>query len=155
MRHAKEQFRTSNTGHLAVAALPNSVLLDYGIEGRPLDLTDMLPAGARVLWPGGSPVTTPPPAIVVLDGTWSQVRTMRARIRPLPSLPTLDLPPPAVAPLRIRTAPEPGAMATLEAVAAALDVVGEREAAATLAGFFRLVVARQRGMRGERVSETG
>ena len=38
VRHASEVSRTSNTGHLAVAALSNSLLVDYGLPGRPLDL---------------------------------------------------------------------------------------------------------------------
>jgi DTW domain-containing protein YfiP len=149
VRHASEVSRTSNTGHLAVAALSNALLVDYGLPGRPLDLRPVLGDRARVLWPGGGTDVEPPDTLVVLDGSWSQVRTMRARIPPLMGLPSLDLPAPTEAPRRIRTAPTAGAMATMEAVAAALVLLGEREQGEALGRFFSLVVARQRRMRGE------
>ncbi len=150
VRHTAEIARTSNTGRVVARALPNCTMVDHGVAGQPLDLTGHVGADAWVLYPGGAPAREPTSirTIVVLDGSWSHVRSMRRRIPPLGALPSLSLPAPAIAPLRIRRSPEPEHLATIEAVAAALDFVGEPGPAAQLRAIFALMAGRMRDLRG-------
>lgn len=149
VRHVSETNKTSNTGHVAARALANATLVDHGVAGAPLDLRGRLGDGARVLYPG-------PPSrdlddvrtIVVLDASWSQARGMRRRIPPLGDLPALSLPAPAVAPLRMRRGQEPDQLATIEAIAAALDLLGEPGPAAELRRVFAVMATRMRDLRG-------
>lgn len=148
VRHCSERAKTSNTGRLLADAVPGSVLVDHGLAGEPTDLTPLLGPDAWVLYPGGG---APPPRVgtlVVLDGSWSQVRGMRWRISPLASLPSFSLPAPEAAPLRARRAPGPDRLATIEAVAAALDLLGEPEPAAGLRALFAVMAGRLRDLRG-------
>jgi len=150
VRHAAEIPKTSNTGRIAAMALANAVLLDHGLQDQPLDLGPLVEGDARVLFPGGgapaqgSDVRT----LVVLDGSWSHVRGMRWRIPPLERVPSLGLPAPAVAPLRMRRGKSPEQLATIEAVAAALDVLGEPEPAERLRTLFSVMAVRMRDLRG-------
>ena len=120
VRHHREQHRSSNTGRLAHLALPNSEIIDYG--GR---CVAELPAleGAWLLFPGGGsgmPVE-PPKQLVVLDATWSQARRMFLKIAALRGLPILQLAPGPMAAARLRKAPGPGMVSTIEAIARALE----------------------------------
>lgn len=149
VRHASELRKTSNTGHIAARALANGLLVDWGVQGAPLDLRGRLGEGAHVLYPGTpSRDVADVRTIVVLDGSWSQVRGMRHRVPPLGELPTLSLPAPAVAPLRIRRGNEPQQLATIEAIAAALELLGEPGPAAQLLGIFAVMAQRMRDLRG-------
>ncbi|MDP2314106.1 MAG: tRNA-uridine aminocarboxypropyltransferase [Pseudomonadota bacterium] len=150
VRHYTEVPRTSNTGRVVARALPNCAMVDHGLPGARLDLTGHVAPEAWVLYPGAAPARAPTTVrtIVVLDGSWSHVRTMRRRITPLGSLPSLSLPAPPVAPLRIRRTETPVQLATIEAVAAALDFVGEPEPAAQLRALFALMAGRMRDLRG-------
>lgn len=150
VRQRVERFRTSNTGWLVARSLPTSELYDHGMPGQPLDLTAVVGPDAWVLGPGA-----PPPredavvrTVVVIDGAWSQVRGMRRRIPPLASLPTLSLPSPDVAPARMRRPLRPGQLATVEAVAAALELLGEEDAGKGLRDVFAVHAARVRALRG-------
>jgi DTW domain-containing protein YfiP len=150
VRHCAEIARSSNTGRLVARALPGTTLVDHGRAGHPLDLTGHLDPDAFVLFPGTSPPqpSVPIGTVVVLDGSWSHVRTMRWRIPPLAGLRTLSLPAPAIAPMRVRRTNEPYQLATIEAVAAALDFAGEPEPAARLREVFAVLAARMRDLRG-------
>lgn len=147
VRHCREIWRTSNTGRLVARALPNCTLVDHGLRGAPSDLGD-LGADAWLLFPGGAPPREVPDVgtLVVLDGTWAQVRSMRYRIPPLPRLRVLSLPPPVEAPLRVRASPNPDALATIEAVADALELLEGPEPAARLRAVFDAMARRMRGM---------
>lgn len=149
VRHASEIAKTSNTGRMAARALENALLLDHGVPGRRLDLSALLEPDARVLYPG--PGVAPGEAVrtlVVLDGSWSHVRGMRWRIPPLAGLRSLGLPAPVVAPLRMRRGQHPDQLATIEAIAGALDALGEPDAAGALRGVFHTMAARMRDLRG-------
>lgn len=150
VRQRVEMFRSSNTGWLVARALPNSALYDHGLPGPRLDLTDVVGPDAWVLGPGARP---PPDdaavrTLVVLDGAWSQVRGMRARTPPLAGLPTFSLPSPEQAPMRMRRPLRPGQLATVEAVAGALEWLGEDEAGRGLREAFAVHAARVRALRG-------
>ena len=149
VRHCNEINRTSNPGRVAARVLQGSVVVDHGLEGQPLDLTGALGPDAWVLAPGPPPPPNPTVrTLVVLDGTWSQVKGMRRRIPPLQGLPALSLPAPARAPLRMRRGETPDQLATIEAIAAALELLGEPEPAAALRDVFTCMATRMRDLRG-------
>lgn len=150
VRHAAEINKTSNTGRLAHLLLSNSALVDHGVERQPVDLTGHLGDRPFVLAAGATPLVDPPEVstLVVIDSTWATAKSMRWRIPPLPSVPTLSLPAPVLAPLRMRRGTEPEQMATIEAIAAALDFLGEPEPAAHLRALFATMSERLRTLRG-------
>lgn len=143
VRHHTERHRSSNTGRLAHLALPNSEIVEHGGLGG----LAQLPAldGAWLVFPEGEPATgapePPPRQLVVLDATWSQARRMYRKLAALRGLPVLHLP---VAPMpasRLREAPAPGRVSTIEAIARALRLVeGDAVAAPLEALFARAVV---------------
>ena len=150
VRHTAEVNKTSNTGRLVAQALSNSILVDHGVPEHVLDLTDTLAEPAWVLAMGGAPPADPPVVgtLVVIDSSWSSAKGMRWRIPPLARLPTLTLPPPTVTPLRMRRGAVPEQMATIEAVAAALNLLGEPGPAEHLNRLFRTMSERLRALRG-------
>lgn len=145
VRHHFEQWRSSNTGRLAHLALPSSELVDYGGTQRA-----ELPAldGAWLVFPEGEPTRVcpqpPPRALVVLDATWSQARRMFRKLAALRGLPILRLPDDAMPSARLRTAPGPGRVSTIEAVARALRIVEGDAVAEPLEALFALAVERAR-----------
>jgi DTW domain-containing protein YfiP len=149
VRHTAEIAKTSNTGRMAARALTNALLVDHGVPGQPLDVSALVDDDARVLYPGPAPAErTEVRTLVVLDGSWSHVRAMRWRIPPLPRLRSLALPAPAVAPIRMRRGQHPDQLATIEAIAGALAVLGEPDAAEALRGVFTTMASRMRELRG-------
>jgi DTW domain-containing protein YfiP len=152
LRHASEIRRTTNSGRWAALAL-GADPVDYGrAGGSPVDPALLSAPGTWVLFPSPSPTprgAVRPRRLVVLDASWSQARRMLQRIPALRSLPRLSLePPPAGA--RLRRPPRPRGMSTIEAVARALEWLGEPEAARRLDGVLALAVERQRRRRGPR-----
>lgn len=148
VRHAAEVGKTSNTGRIASRALSNCTLVDHGLPGQPLDLRGAVGPDAWVLYPGGTRRPERVPTLVVLDGSWNHVRGMRRRIPPLEALPSLSLPPPVVAPVRMRRGQQPDQLATMEAIGAALDLLGEPDAGAAIRNLFEVMATRMRDLRG-------
>ena len=145
IRHAQEDNKASNTGRLAHLALARSSLIAYGRPHEPLREEGLVTPGTFLLFPEGPPVTGPLPGctrVIVLDGTWRQARRMRQRILALRGLPILSLPPPAVAPRRMRESPQPEAMSTIESIAAALTALEGATLAAPLLELYAVVVDR-------------
>jgi len=126
VRHVLEALKTTNTGRIALLALPNSLLLDYG-GPQPLDYAPLREPGSWLLYPGGTPTDirglTAPTQLVVLDGSWSQARRMMRHVPALRSMPRLVLPAPQRVLPKLRQPPFPGALSTLESVAEALAVL--------------------------------
>jgi DTW domain-containing protein YfiP len=142
IRHHTERFRSSNSGRLAHLALPNSELCDHGGSLGPAKLPAL--TGAWLLFPEGEPVhevTAPPEQLVVLDATWSQARRMFRKIAALRGLPILRLPEGAPAP-RMRVAPAPDRVSTIEAIARALRLLEGDAVAEPLEALFQRAVAR-------------
>ena len=134
LRHASERDRLTNTGHWAALALERSRVLEQGVPGQRLDDSGLAAPGTWLLYPSPHPppAGAPPPSrIVVPDGTWAQARRMVHRVPALRALPRLALPPAPAAGIRRppRRGMGVGGMSTLEAVAAALRLLGEVEAA--------------------------
>ncbi len=150
VRHTLERHRSSNSGRLAHLALANSAIVDY--PGGELPAL----AGAALVFPIGEPTRAPlapPPAqLVVLDATWPQARRMYRKLAALRGLPILHLPDTAMPSARLREAPAPGRVSTIEAIARALRVVEGDRVAAPLEQLFSVAVARA-ARAGRRVSE--
>jgi len=147
VRHHQERWRSSNSGRLAHLALPNSEIVEHGARGGPARLPAL--DGAWLLFPEGEvarePPAAPPAQLVVLDATWAQARRMYRKLSALRGLPILRLPEAAAAAARLREAPGPGRVSTIEAIAQALRLLEGRAgdaAAAALLRLFDVAVAR-------------
>lgn len=154
LRHASEIPRMTNSGRWAALALEGAVLHDHARDGTPASddaLRALVGEGpAALLFPSPHAAARPPEGLrtlVVPDATWSQARRMVQRLGPLRTLPRLSLPPPpAVA--RMRAPPVAGGMSTLEAVAAALELLGDPASAERLRALHALAVERTLRLKG-------
>lgn len=106
--------------------------------------------GAMLLYPNpGAPclpeLPAPPPALVVLDGTWSTAGKLRRDNQWLQALPTVALAPTQPGRYRIRKAPRPAVqLSTIEAIVAALLAIEPDTRGLTgLLGAFDAMVDRQ------------
>jgi DTW domain-containing protein YfiP len=145
LRHVMERWKPSNTARLAALALPACEIVDHGASGRPFDDETLRDPGTWLLFPGaGAPPEGKPRRLVVLDGSWPQARRMAQRIPALRALPRWSLPPPPTTIERMRRAPHGAAMATLEAIARALEILEGAEVARPLDALFAEAVARVR-----------
>jgi DTW domain-containing protein YfiP len=149
LRHAREFTKTTNSARWAELALARCSVYDVdGDEDFPLDL--LQGPGVAVLLPGGVPVETlRPRRLVVLDGTWRQVRRMIVHRRPLRGLPVASLPGSVTweGP-RLRRAPTEGHLATFEAIAEAVRRLEGKERGEAAARAHRLFVQRVLSTRG-------
>lgn len=145
VRHHAERNRSSNSGRLAHYALPNSEIVEHGGFGGLAKLPSM--EGAWLVFPEGEPMTKlredrpPPSQLVFLDATWSQARRMFRKLSGLRGLPILRLPEGDL-PARMREAPAPDRVSTLEAVARALQLVEGGTVGESLEALFALAVER-------------
>jgi DTW domain-containing protein len=147
LRHAMERRRTTNTGRWAALALGAEVI-DHALPDRSLPPAVIPTEGAAVLFPApaGAGLPHPLPAtLVVVDASWSQARRMVQRLPELQRMPRLSLP--AEVAVRLRRPTVPGGMSTMEATAAALDLLGDAEAARGLRELHRTAVARALALR--------
>jgi DTW domain-containing protein YfiP len=146
VRHQRERHRSSNTGGLAASALTNSELIEHGGGDGPTRLPAL--DGAWVLYPIGEPTIVPPEPpprqLVVLDATWSQSRRMYRKLDALRGLPVLNLPVAPMPSARLRAAPGPGRVSTIEAIARALRLLEGDHVAAALEALFAEAVERAR-----------
>ncbi len=153
LRHASEIPRMTNSGRWAALALEGAVLHDHARTGAPSSdeaLAALIASPAALLFPSPHGEARPPEGlrtVVVADATWSQARRMVQRLAPLRALPRLSLPAPAAGP-RMRQVPVAGGMSTLEAVAGALEVLGDGAGAASLRALHRLAVERTLRLKG-------
>ena len=141
--HFRELRKSSNTARVATLVLGNCRLLVRGGPspelGREVEtaLRDCLERGAALLFPSESareldPLTGPLPSeLIVPDGTWSQARRLARRYAVLQALPAFRLPEQTSA-YQLRRGSAPGQLCTSEAIASALRLLGEAEAADTL-----------------------
>jgi DTW domain-containing protein len=140
-----ERWKPSNTARLAALALPSCEIVDHGAVGRPVALDDLREPGTWLLFPGaGARPEGAPRRLVVLDGSWTQARRMVQRLPLLRALPRLSLPAPSSAVERMRRPPDESGMATLEAIARALELLEGPEVARPLDELFAEVVRRAR-----------
>jgi DTW domain-containing protein YfiP len=150
LRHASERNRASNSARWAALALGCPVV-DYGAPGEPLDEAPLREEGTWVLFPraGPAPPGPAPRRVVVLDGSWSQARRMIQRVPALRALPRLSLDAGGAPALpRLRRPTVAGGLSTIEAIARALALLGEPDAAAALDRVHAAALARAWSLRG-------
>lgn len=154
LRHASEIPRLTNSGRWAALALQGAVIHDHArgepaADGAVEALIGPEPAVLLFPSPHATAIPSPRPATVVVpDATWAQARRMVQRLAPLQTMPRLPLPaapPPA---LRLRRPPVPGGLSTLEAIAGALDLLGEPEAAARLGALHEAALEKTLRLKG-------
>jgi DTW domain-containing protein YfiP len=146
IRHWNERVRTTNSGRWAALALSRCEIVDHGVPGAPLDPARIPVEGAAVLFPSaGAPPSPLPGTLVVLDATWAQARRMLHRIPALRTLPRLALP--GFTAERLREPPVAGGMSTIEALARALELLGDIEAARELDRIWSIALERGLSLR--------
>jgi len=126
LQHPSEAAHALNTARLAHLGLPNSELVIT--EQVPPALWEAHEGTAYVLFPGegSTPLTgasTGPVQLIVLDGTWRKARKLLHLNPALAALPRIALPDAAPSRYRLRKAPGPGALSTVEAIVSALEVL--------------------------------
>ena len=146
-RHAKESFKTSNTGRLAALLLERCEIHEYGRPHQPIDPPGL--ANSWLLFPSSSPQIPPgrPARLVVLDGTWSQARRMVQRLPWLRALPRLSLLP-EHPPDGLRREPDAVGMPTVLAIARALELLEGPALGEALEALHAEFVHRARALRG-------
>lgn len=126
LQHFSETSHALNTARLAALGLHNAELREG--ERFEDDSDGALPS--YLLFPGEDTVpieslagTTQPVRLIVPDGTWRKARKI-LHVNPwLATLPRVALPEGLSSRYRLRKAPMPGALSTIEAIVAALDVL--------------------------------
>ena len=132
LQHPSEVNHALNTARLAALGLTNAELrvgevfegLDAllnppGYQARLLFVGD----DAQLIQAGEKPGDSLPMLLVVPDGTWRKARKLLHLNPLLARLPRVTLPDGAVSRYRLRKAPGPGALSTLEAIVQALDIL--------------------------------
>ncbi|WP_287028322.1 tRNA-uridine aminocarboxypropyltransferase [Pseudomonas sp. UBA6310] len=132
LQHPSESGHALNTARLAALGLQNAELLVgerfEDLQGR-LDDPGHRPcllfpgADAEVLSAGIPREDSRPLLLVVPDGTWRKARKLLHLNPALAALPRLALPDGMTSRYRVRKAPAAGALSTLEAVVAALNLL--------------------------------
>jgi DTW domain-containing protein YfiP len=127
--------------------LKNSHLELFGLPERPDYSKIILPDYENIiLHPMGTGILSQeisgkPLNLIIPDGTWSQSRKMIQSERLLSVLPKYRLPPVAL-PAGLRKSPAPEYHSTLQSIAGALGVLGERSAEEKLFCISRLILKR-------------
>ena len=149
IQHPSERHHALNTAKFLAAGLINAELhiVEYIAPGSALysQLADPV-RRTEVLFPGPAasqlaPATDPREhQLVLLDGTWRKARKL-LHINPiLAALPQVALAPGLASRYRLRKAPAPGALSTIEAGVAALEVLEpDKRFQALLRPFDRLI----------------
>jgi len=158
--HQLEQFKSSNTGQLAVRVLPHSTQVTRGVDLQP-DSPLPIPSGYQPLLLFPDPDARPlsefansetPVCLVIPDGTWGQASRTRRRISALKDLPAVTLPAGAPSEYRLRTSGQLERISTLEAIARALEILeGDRGPSVRegLESIQRIMVERTLHLRGK------
>lgn len=126
LQHPSESAHALNTARLAALALCTAEL----------SIGESFPALAEdgcenyLLFPGpgavpieGLAASMVPLRLIVPDGTWRKARKLLHLNPKLAALPRVSLPTGLVSRYRLRKAPEPGALSTLEAIVTALNIL--------------------------------
>jgi DTW domain-containing protein len=132
LQHPRETDVGINTVRIAAQALANSeVRVGIAFPENPDWLTPDRPVG--LLYPGTDAIdiTSEPPegpvTLVVIDGTWSQARSLVNRNPWLKALPRFAFTPRAPSAYQIRREPKPDYVSTIEALAHVLSVLERDE----------------------------
>lgn len=144
VQHPKESKHAVGTARMAHLALENSELflgIDFSANER---LNGLLfgDAPAAILYPGPqainlshAPAPPGPWTVLVVDGTWSQAYRMLMSNPAWQKLPQLSFDPKSPSRYRIRREPKPEYVSTVEATAALLELLEDRDFSGLLAPF--------------------
>lgn len=129
--HRFEVRKSTNTGRLAMEALPNSQIVVRGRRGAPSDtLTWRADTRPLLLFPDPEAVPLArlprddrPVTLIVPDGNWRQASKVRKRVAGLGQVPCVGLPVGEPSKYRLRSEAHPSGLSTLEAIARALRVL--------------------------------
>ena len=154
LQHPDEGSHALNTARLAALGLQNCELR----IGESFDDLALGESRNVLLFPGenAAPVESLAspgelPRLIVLDGTWRKARRLLHLNPELCALPRVALPPGLVSRYRLRKAPQPGALSTVEAITVALNLLeGTRRFDALLRPFEALIEGQIQAM-GEAV----
>ena len=158
LQHPSEVGHALNTARLAALGLINGELrVGEVFEDLPSLLNQpgyqaclLFPADdAQVLQAYLSQGSSLPLLLVVPDGTWRKARKLLYLNPPLWALPRVTLPEGVQSRYRLRKAPAPGALSTLEAIVQALDVLEAPRSFAPLLRPFEALIEGQIAAMGE------
>lgn len=125
LQHPSETAHALNTARLAALGLRNAQLRVGEVVTLPVDERDNY-----LLFPGvdATPLESlasgeRPLRLIVPDGTWRKARRLLHLNPELAALPRVSLPAGLVSRYRLRKAPVPGALSTIEAIVIALNML--------------------------------
>ena len=158
--HRYEDRKSTNTGRLAAECLPNSEVIVRGHESQPTPTFAWDPSTQPLfLFPAregevATPITdfagiSRAVTLIVPDGTWRQASKVRNRVAGLRDVPCVSLPPGEPSIYRLRFEAHESGLATIEAIARAMDVLEGRHVGRALDLVFRAMVERTLWTRGE------
>jgi len=131
-RESKVPIGTCRMAHLALAGSELHQGVSFEAHARVRALVTAPAGDVAVLYPGGDAcdpevfLARPPRHLIVLDGTWRQVRTRWREEPSLHRLPRIGFMPEAPGNYRIRREPAPHCLATVEAI---VETLGRLERA--------------------------
>lgn len=157
--HHRELKLNTNTGRLALAALPNSEMRVRGKERTPLDLSDLLDPSYHTLlfYPSPDAVELGPQVLesierpiqlIVPDGSWRQASKVHYRHPELANVPRVMISTPNNYPFFMRRETTEHGMATLQAVAKALGIIEGNDVRAQLLRVYEAKVEQTLRARG-------
>jgi len=157
--HHRELDKTTATGPLALACLPNSELHVHGALGAPLDLRPLHEQGRRVLVMFPSEHARPldaellaedprPVTLVVPDGTWRQASRAARRVPGLEQAERVTLPAGPPSRWGVRREPRDDGLSTFEAIARAFGVLESEPVQRELEALFERLVDATLAARG-------
>ena len=131
LQHPRERFHPFGSVRLARLGLRHLALDIYGEAfAHQRTWSPLAPPGAALLYPGAHACelgslepAERPTSLVVIDGTWSQAKSMLKASPWLQALPQVKLRPPSPGLYRIRREPALDCMSTIEAIIEALRVL--------------------------------
>jgi DTW domain-containing protein YfiP len=163
--HRRERQKTTATGPLALAALPNHVWLIHGVRESPVDLNEQCSPARRglILFPSDDAKVLSaeflaedprPVTLVVPDGSWRQASRACKRLPGVERFENVVLPEGPASRYRLRRETKVGGLATMEAIARAMGVLEGPNVQRQLEELFDEMVSRTLGTR-ERAAGTG
>lgn len=163
LAHFHDERKPTNTSRLVSLMLTNAEVRLRGLQGRPLETSDLIDPDRLSLLLYPAPDAVPlcradieagrPVTLIVPDGSWRHARRMRGRVPGLADLRCVQLSPGPPSRYRLRAQADPRRVSTFEAVARAL---GELEGAAVrahLEDVFEVMVERTLWIRGRLFAE--
>ncbi|MEC7986017.1 MAG: tRNA-uridine aminocarboxypropyltransferase [Myxococcota bacterium] len=128
LQHPKERKHALGTVWIAEKMLSQIFVHSFS-SGQSMDWLQMPSLSLLFPAPDAQPLEAFPEdgTLLVLDGTWDQVRGMMAAESVLRHLPTYRFASPEPSRYRIRSSRQPGGLSSLEAIAWALEVIENRK----------------------------